>query len=402
MSDSYSQKQKNIPDFVGEKISPLILKQLKNIPLSIKLPSNQIINHKQNHPTINIEKWSAFLDILLGYDLGLAKSFIQSKWNSDDLTQVFKSFIQDNNPSEKNSVFNYAPQKLFARIEHKIKSFNIKSNARKNIKSHYDLNNELFKLFLDDSMTYSSGYFNDPNLNLEDAQYSKIDNLFNQSGLKNNDHILDIGCGWGSLIIRAAKKFNCTGIAVTLSKNQYEFTKSKINQMELNNQIDVVLEDYRNIEGKFDKIFSVEMLEAVGHSGLKDFFQQSNMLLKQNGSLALQVITVPDDRYESYRKNCDFIQKYIFPGGLLLSHKHILDTMNANSGLEEKSYISIGEHYVKTLQLWRQNFQNNFDQINKMGFEENFIRKFLYYFSYCEAAFETKHIDNLQIFIKKK
>ena len=251
-------------------------------------------------------------------------------------------------------------------------------------------------------MTYSSAYFNDSNLNLEDAQYAKIDNLFNKSGLKNNDHILDVGGGWGSLIIRAAKKFNCTGIAVTLSKNQYEFTKSKINQMKLNNQIDVILEDYRNIKGKFDKIFSVEMLEAVGHNGLKDFFQHSNILLKQNGSLALQVITVPDDRYESYRKNCDFIQKYIFPGGLLLSHKHILDTMSTNSDLEEKSYISIGEHYVKTLQLWRQNFQNNFDQINKMGFEENFIRKFLYYFSYCEAAFETKHIDNLQIFIKKK
>tara|TARA_B100000686_G_scaffold310981_1_gene354212 strand:+ start:10401 stop:11597 length:1197 start_codon:yes stop_codon:yes gene_type:complete len=397
-----SQKQKNIPDFLGEKISPLILKQFKKIPLSIKLPSQQIINKKHQQPVINIEKWSAFLDILLGYDLGLAKSFIQSKWNSDDLTPVFKSFIQNNNPNSKKSIFNYAPQKLFARIEHKIKSFNLKSNARKNIQSHYDLNNELFKLFLDASMTYSSAYFNDSNLNLEDAQYAKIDNLFNKSGLKNNDHILDVGGGWGSLIIRAAKKFNCTGIAVTLSKNQYEFTKSKINQMKLNNQIDVILEDYRNIEGKFDKIFSVEMLEAVGHTGLKDFFQHSNILLKQNGSLALQVITVPDDRYESYRKNCDFIQKYIFPGGLLLSHKHILDTMSANSDLEEKSYISIGEHYVKTLQLWRQNFQNNFDQINKMGFEENFIRKFLYYFSYCEAAFETKHIDNLQIFIKKK
>ncbi|MFL2746671.1 MAG: class I SAM-dependent methyltransferase [Dehalococcoidia bacterium] len=397
-----SQKQKNIPDFLGEKISPLILKQFKKIPLSIKLPSKQIINKKHQQPVINIEKWSAFLDILLGYDLGLAKSFIQSKWNSDDLTQVFKSFIQNNNPNNKKSIFNYAPQKLFARIEHKIKSFNLKSNARKNIQSHYDLNNELFKLFLDDSMTYSSAYFNDSNLNLKDAQYAKIDNLFNRSGLKNNDHILDVGGGWGSLIIRAAKKFNCTGIAVTLSKNQYEFTKSKINQMKLNNQIDVILEDYRNIEGKFDKIFSVEMLEAVGHAGLKDFFQHSNILLKQNGSLALQVITVPDDRYESYRKNCDFIQKYIFPGGLLLSHKHILDTMNANSDLEEKSYLSIGEHYVKTLQLWRQNFQNNFDQINKMGFQENFIRKFLYYFSYCEAAFETKHIDNLQIFIQKK
>ena len=397
-----SQQQKNIPDFLGEKISPLILKQFKKIPLSIKLPSKQIINKKHQQPVINIEKWSAFLDILLGYDLGLAKSFIQSKWNSDDLTQVFKSFIQNNNPNNKKSIFNYAPQKLFARIEHKIKSFNLKSNARKNIQSHYDLNNELFKLFLDDSMTYSSAYFNDSNLNLKDAQYAKIDNLFNRSGLKNNDHILDVGGGWGSLIIRAAKKFNCTGIAVTLSKNQYEFTKSKINQMKLNNQIDVILEDYRNIEGKFDKIFSVEMLEAVGHAGLKDFFQHSNILLKQNGSLALQVITVPDDRYESYRKNCDFIQKYIFPGGLLLSHKHILDTMNANSDLEEKSYLSIGEHYVKTLQLWRQNFQNNFDQINKMGFQENFIRKFLYYFSYCEAAFETKHIDNLQIFIQKK
>ncbi|MBK15812.1 MAG: hypothetical protein CL770_03890 [Chloroflexi bacterium] len=400
--NNVSQKQKNIPDFLGEKISPLILKQFKKIPLSIKLPSQQIINKKHQQPVINIEKWSAFLDILLGYDLGLAKSFIQSKWNSDDLTPVFKSFIQNNNPNSKKSIFNYAPQKLFARIEHKIKSFNLKSNARKNIQSHYDLNNELFKLFLDASMTYSSAYFNDSNLNLEDAQYAKIDNLFNKSGLKNNDHILDVGGGWGSLIIRAAKKFNCTGIAVTLSKNQYEFTKSKINQMKLNNQIDVILEDYRNIEGKFDKIFSVEMLEAVGHTGLKDFFQHSNILLKQNGSLALQVITVPDDRYESYRKNCDFIQKYIFPGGLLLSHKHILDTMSANSDLEEKSYISIGEHYVKTLQLWRQNFQNNFDQINKMGFEENFIRKFLYYFSYCEAAFETKHIDNLQIFIKKK
>jgi len=213
---------------------------------------------------------------------------------------------------------------------------------------------------------------------------------------------LDIGCGWGALIIRAAEKFNCTGVAVTLSKNQYEFTKDKINKLNLSNRITVVLEDYRNLNGQFDKIFSVEMLEAVGHSGLKDFFIQSNKLLKNNGILSLQVITVPNERYESYRRNCDFIQKYIFPGGLLLSHKYILETMNKNSSLIEKEYISIGEHYVKTLEHWKENFSNNLDKINTLGFSDKFIRKFIYYFSYCQAAFDAKHIDNLQIFMRKK
>ena len=220
--------------------------------------------------------------------------------------------------------------------------------------------------------------------------------------MKHNDHILDIGCGWGALIIRAAKKFNCTGVAVTLSKNQYEFTKDKINKLNLSDRITVVLEDYRNLNGQFDKIFSVEMLEAVGHSGLKDFFIQSNKLLKNNGILSLQVITVPNERYESYRRNCDFIQKYIFPGGLLLSHKYILETMNKNSNLIEKEYISIGEHYVKTLEHWKENFSNNLDKINNLGFSDKFIRKFIYYFSYCQAAFDAKHIDNLQIFMRKK
>ncbi|MQG19202.1 MAG: class I SAM-dependent methyltransferase [SAR202 cluster bacterium] len=397
-----TKQKQSISEMLGKQLSPLILRQFKKIPLSIKLPSGDIINPKQKQTTINIDKWSTFTDILLGYDLGLAKSFIETKWNCNDLTEVFKAFLISNTSKNKNPVFNYAPEKFFSRIIHKFKSFNIKSNAKKNIRSHYDLNNEFFKLFLDNSMTYSSAYFNDPKLTLENAQYFKIDNLFNKSGLKPGEHILDIGCGWGSLILRAAKKFNCTGIAVTLSKNQYDFTKNKIKELKLTNQVDVVLDDYRNIKGSFDKIFSVEMLEAVGHSGLKDFFKHTNKILKQNGSLGLQVITVPNDRYDEYRKNCDFIQKYIFPGGLLLSHEHILDTMKKNSDLAEKSFISIGEHYVKTLQIWRENFQNNINEIHQIGFPEPFIKKFLYYFSYCEAAFETKHIDNLQIFIQKK
>lgn len=388
-----------ISEIIGKLISPLIIKRLSKMSLNVDLP-NQLTNNKSTN-TININKWSTFTDIALGYDLGLARSYLQSKWDCSDLTQIFKLMI-NNSSNKNNTILNYTPEKFISRIQHKIKSYNFRINAKNNVKDHYDISNELFDLFLDESMTYSSGYFKEPNFNLKQAQHAKLDNLFLKSGLKHNDHILDIGCGWGALIIRAVEKFNCTGVAVTLSKNQYEFTKDKINKLNLSDRITVVLEDYRNLNGQFDKIFSVEMLEAVGHSGLKDFFIQSNKLLKNNGILSLQVITVPNERYESYRRNCDFIQKYIFPGGLLLSHKYILETMNKNSNLIEKEYISIGEHYVKTLEHWKENFSNNLDKINTLGFSDKFIRKFIYYFSYCQAAFDAKHIDNLQIFMRKK
>ena len=254
----------------------------------------------------------------------------------------------------------------FFKIMNNILSFFRKNSIKgssKNIQYHYDLGNDFYKLFLDPSMTYSSAYFKSVEKTLEEAQDQKYEQLCRKLHLKRTDHVLEIGTGWGGFAIYAAKNFDCKVTTVTISQQQFNYVVEKIDQEGLSAKIKVELKDYRHLEGKFDKIVSIEMLEAVGHEFYKSYFSQCHHLLKKEGILALQVIISPDNRYESFRKNIDWIQKYIFPGSLLPSMAIIQKNVNQTGNLNLYHFEDMGMDYVKTLAIWRINFNTNLKQV---------------------------------------
>ncbi len=391
---------KRFSQHIGRVISPLLIGKFRKSGVIVKTPEQEsdLLNDK---PTINVLDWSFFTDVLLGYDLGFAESYLKGKWNSINLTSLFTHLNQKNAGTTSSKIGNIAPLKLWSRLIQSIRSSNSIYWASKNIKDHYDFSNDFFGSFLDSSMTYSSGIFKNNSDNLLDAQSRKLDNILRRSNIKKTDHVLDIGCGWGSLITKAVSEFRCMATGITLSNNQYIYCSKLTEDLGLEKSITVKLIDYRNMEGIFDHIFAVEMLEAVGHKGLQEFFSNCHRLLKPQGTLQLQVIVVPDHRYSTYRKNCDFIQKYVFPGGLLPSKEAIYDAANKH-GLLIKETQAIGNHYVNTLQKWSSNFDSELSNLRNKGFSERNLRRFKYYFNYCEVAFASGHIDNIQISLEKR
>jgi cyclopropane-fatty-acyl-phospholipid synthase len=349
---------------------------------------------------ISVNNWTFFWDLLIGYDLGFAESYLNGKWDCRDLPGLFRHLSKSRSDNLFSRLLNYSPNKFRARISQRIKSSNTLVWASRNVREHYDLSNEFFSLFLDPSMTYSSAVYKSDDQNLEEAQISKLDILLSRGQLKPSDHILDIGCGWGSLALRAAKEYNCKVTGLTLSKNQYSYVRELVDRSQLAGKIKVKLLDYRKLEGVFNHIYAVEMLEAVGHVGIDQFFLKCSKLLADNGSLQIQVITVPDNRYESYRNNCDFIQKHIFPGGMLPSLE-IIEKSAKKNGFELMHSNSLRKHYEQTLRTWRSNLLERWDKNQVSGFGLRDYRKFYYYFSYCEGAFASQHIDNYQLSFKK-
>ncbi|MEE2885015.1 MAG: cyclopropane-fatty-acyl-phospholipid synthase family protein [Chloroflexota bacterium] len=390
---------------IGRALAPVVLKNMSSLGVKVTTPDGNSINGEKGDSFstsgIEVTDWSFFVDLILGYDLGLADAYINRKWNSGNLPGLFKFLASRSHDKRFDKYWNLAPWKIIARVKQSIRSTNSLKWAKKNISAHYDMSNEWFSLFLDSRMNYSCAEFSCVEDNLDQAQDRKLDFLLSNSNIKENDHILDIGCGWGGLIFKAAKDYGCKATGVTLSRNQYEYCSMLVEKLDLSDRVKILLQDYRSLNGKFDHIYAIEMLEAVGHNGLRDFFNKTDELLQDSGTLNLQVITVPDDRYEEYRKNCDFIQKYIFPGGLLPSERSIKYSASTNSDFVIKTNRSIGEFYPKTLINWRNNLFGNLKNAQRIGFSENDIRRFDYYFSYCAGAFEAQHIDNRQIVMSR-
>lgn len=388
---------------LGRLVYKPVIRRLSGFNVDVITPDGKFHNlnkHSSNEVTIQIKDWSFFWDVLLGFDLGFAGSYLGGKWNCDKLTELFNELSSSKATAGVNKFVQWMPSKLIARIVQRVRSSNSLWWAPRNIRKHYDISNHFFANFLDKSMTYSCGVFESTQDTLEDAQERKLAGLLQKRDLKRQDHILDIGCGWGSLITKAAIDYGCKCTGVTLSKNQYEYCDALIKSLNLQNNVEILLCDYRTINGSFDHIFAIEILEAVGHGGIDVFFRKCNELLPTKGTLDIQVINVPDDRYESYRKNCDFIQKYIFPGGLLPSLAVVEQSAHTN-GFSTSAISSIGKHYVPTLEGWKRNLKLNWSKIQQSGFNLKDYRRFDYYFSYCSGAFNTGHIDNHQLsFIK--
>ena len=352
------------------------------------------------HASIRIVNNDFFKKCVLFGDVGFGESYVDGDWETDDITKVIEWMIinVDNHPTLMSDKKKRTPVN-FLKVCNNVFSFFRKNSllgSRKNISAHYDLGNEFYQLFLDPSMTYSSAYFKENCESLEQAQYEKYAQLCQKIHLKPTDHVLEIGSGWGGFAIYAAKHFGCRVTTVTVSQQQYNYALRRIVAERLSDKITIELKDYRNIEGKFDKIVSIEMLEAVGHEYYEAYFSQCHRLLKKDGVLALQMILSPDNRYESFRKNIDWIQKHIFPGSLLPSMSIIQKMINQTGDLNLYHFEDIGAHYAETLVIWRERFNKNSDQTRRLGFDEPFIRKWNYYLSYCEAAFKTRNISVAQ------
>jgi cyclopropane-fatty-acyl-phospholipid synthase len=349
--------------------------------------------------TVNDDEF--YKRVILFGDIGFGEAYVDGLWDTDNITNVIKWVLLniENAPSVSGSNSQTLALNLlkwFNKLSH-FKRANTVEGSRKNISEHYDLNNDFFASFLDPTMTYSAAYFYKDGISLQEAQIAKYDRLCRQLNLKATDHVLEIGSGWGGNAIYMAKTYGCRVTSLTISEEQHKMAVERVEAEGLSDRVSILIKDYRQMEGQFDKIVSVEMLEAVGHNYMEVYFKKVNDLLKKNGILALQVITSPDSRYDSLRKGVDWIQKHIFPGSLLPSVGAINSAVNRTSNLTIVDLKDIGMDYATTLKLWFDAFNANLPKVKSLGFDDRFIRKWNYYLCYCEAAFAMRNINTMQL-----
>jgi cyclopropane-fatty-acyl-phospholipid synthase len=348
---------------------------------------------------INSEEF--YKRIILFGDIGFGEAYVDSLWETDNIANVIKWVLLniENAPNVSGSTTQSLAINLlkwYNKLTH-FKRANTVDGSRKNIAEHYDLNNDFFASFLDPTMTYSSAYFYKDGLSLQEAQLAKYERLCRQLHLKPTDHVLEIGSGWGGNAIYMAKTYGCRVTSLTISEEQHKLANERVAAEGLSDRVSIELRDYRTLEGQYDKIVSVEMLEAVGHQFLDVYFKKCHDLLKKNGLLALQVITSPDSRYDNLRKGVDWIQKHIFPGSLLPSVAAINGAINRTGDMTLVDLKDIGLDYATTLKLWYDQFNANLPTVYSLGFDERFVRKWNYYLCYCEAAFAMRNINTMQM-----
>ena len=339
------------------------------------------------------------LKLLKNGSSGLGESYIKNDFETDDLSSLIELCARNIGVTYK--FYGFFQFFLLKNFLNKNIFTNARERSKKNVSSHYDLGNEFFSVWLDKTFTYSCGIFNSSKETLEKAQINKYNKLIDLIQPKSGDKILEIGCGWGGFAEHLAKNYDIKLDCITISKNQFLFTKTRINNARLNHKVNVKMLDYRDVKKKYDSIISIEMIEAVGEKYLKKYFEIIKENLAPGGRAAIQSIVIKDELYDRYRAKEDFIQKYIFPGGFLPSLK-LLNKSSDQSGLRINSYKLYGHHYSNTLQKWRESFLNSWDTIARQGFDMNFKKTWDFYLSYCEAGFKSKNIDLVQFSLCNK
>ncbi len=337
-----------------------------------------------------------------GGALGIAEAYMLGYWTSDDSVMLMRIILK--NRSILHSLDNGITKLLspINKLIHKSRQNTIKG-SKENIVAHYDLSNDFYKLWLDPTMTYSCAYFSKPNTKLEDASIEKLDRICRKLKLSEDDNVLEIGTGWGSFSIHAAKNYGCKITTTTISDAQYHYAKKRVAEENLDGKINVLNRDYRTLNGEFDKIVSIEMIEAVGYEYISEYFTKVSSLLKPDGLMALQGITYNDHNFDTYKDSVDFIKKYIFPGSCLISISQIIDVVKKKTDLSMIDMEDITRHYVKTLNRWRKNFIEVLPEVKKLGYSQAFINMWEFYFLYCEAGFSERNIGDVQlVFAKSK
>jgi cyclopropane-fatty-acyl-phospholipid synthase len=341
-----------------------------------------------------------YSELAFGGSIGGGEAYMHGYWHCDDLVALVRLLLQ-NRPvldgMEGGAArFTIPLQKLFHWVNR-----NTHEGARRNIAAHYDLGNDFFSLWLDETMMYSSAIFERPEMSLHEAQQARLDRICQKLQLRPDDHVVEIGTGWGGFALHAARNYGCRVTTTTISAEQYELAWQRVVDAGLHDRITLLLEDFRDLEGQYDKLVSIEMIEAIGHDLFAPYFRKCSELLKPDGAMLIQAITIADQQYEEYRKSVDFIQRYIFPGGHLPSAAVMSDTVARYTDMRLLGLEDIGLHYATTLNRWRKNFTAQLDRVRRMGYPDPFIRMWEYYLCYCEGAFLERAISDLQIVFSK-
>lgn len=338
---------------------------------------------------VSIHSWRFLWRMISSWDIGFAEAYIAGEWSSPDLVALLK--LACNNSALVEPLKALRGPRFWLRLRHAM-NCNTRRGSRRNIAAHYDLGNEFYRQWLDPGMTYSAALFSRASQTLEEAQKAKLDRVISLLDLAGGERVLEIGCGWGSLAERLMDRHSCTVTGLTLSAEQLACAQRRLRNRAAAGRCDLRLQDYRDVRGTFDRIVSIEMLEAVGETYWSTYFEKLRDSLRPWGSAVLQVITIDEARFENYRRRPDFIQKYIFPGGMLPT-KHIIEREIAQAGLRLVAHEHFGESYARTLEHWQLRFQKSWPIIEWLGFDERFKRTWEYYFAYCQAGFETGAIS---------
>lgn len=342
-----------------------------------------------------------FSRVVLGGDIGFGESFTDGEWDSGDVVGVVRFFIQNRHRLHDGRLATNIGARLLEAVRHRLQR-NTLLGSRENIRRHYDLSNDFFKLFLDPTMAYSSAVFRRPDDDLEAAQRAKFRGIIRKAKISAADHVLEIGCGWGGFAIEAVQRTGCRVTGITVSREQYDLARERVRTAGLSDRIDIQLTDYRRIAGTYDKIVSIEMLEAVGHEYYGTYFARLETLLKPHGIAVIQTITIPDQQYDRYRRESDWIRKHIFPGGLLPSLTVLTTAMTRHAHLIVDHMENIGDHYAVTLAHWRERFLARSTEAAALGFDAGFQRKWLYYLASCEAGFRERALGDIQLVLTRE
>ncbi|MGY8762210.1 MAG: class I SAM-dependent methyltransferase [Nitrospinaceae bacterium] len=407
-SKNLSFIQKPNKSFTQRLAKAMVLKQFSKLTQGQLLVNengnNYIFGSKNNDfpvsATINVLSNEMYSEIAAKGLNGAAEAFVKGLWSSDDLTRLIRIFVRNREAANQieGGIAKLATGLFY--LQHSLKRNNHKGSLR-NISAHYDLGNDLFETFLDNTKMYSCAIFENENSSLEQASINKIERICKKLELSSNDHVLEIGTGWGGFAIFAAKNFGCKITTTTISQKQYEYTLEKVKALGLQDKISVLKKDYRDLTGKYNKLVSIEMIEAVGHHYYHDFFRKCNQLLIPDGRMLLQSIIITDYLYEEAKQFSDFIKTYIFPGSCIPSISKLCESSAKATDMRLFHLEDITPHYAKTLNHWRSYFMNNVQKIRDLGFSEEFIRLWNFYFCYCEGGFIERQIGAVQMLFTK-
>ena len=392
-------------DQLAKKLLFSLLRGLHRGKLTIIDDSvRRIFGEKSNQfpleATITVHHPRFYSSIVFGGSIGASEAFMTGQWSADDLTAVVRIIILNQQVLEgleKGLAWLTAPLHIFF---HLLRS-NTRKGSRLNITAHYDLGNDFYRLFLDETLTYSCGIFERQDSTLKEASMAKYARICQKLDLSSKDHVVEIGSGWGGFAIYAAQNYGCRITTTTISSAQYDLAKERIHKAGMAHKIELLLEDYRDLRGKYDKLVSIEMIEAVGHKYLDTFFRTCSKLLQQDGMMLLQAITIADQFFDQHKRSVDFIKRYIFPGSCIPSITAISRSLARASDLKLFHLEDITPHYARTLSTWRQRFFANIDKVRGLGYPETFIRMWDYYLCYCEGGFTERYLGDVQMLLTK-
>ena len=403
--DSFSKVRH--PGLINHWAAPILRQQLEKIQFG-EIILKDGVTHRygardqsfEATTTLTIHHPGFYGATTFGGSLGAAESYMAGHWTSDHLVNLIRIMIRNRQVLEGIDggwTHVLAP---FRRLVHTLNR-NSEEGSQRNIAAHYDLGNDFFKLFLDETMMYSCALFEPPTLSLKEASLAKLKRICDRLDLKPQDRVIEIGTGWGGFALYAATHYGCHVTTTTISENQFEWAKKRIHESGLEDRITLLKQDYRKLEGTFDKLVSIEMIEAVGHQYFGTFFDQRSKLLSPDWLMLLQAITINDREYLRARDDVDFIKRYIFPGSCIPAIGPLLDAQTRTSDLQLIQLDDMGRHYANTLRLWRERFLERLDEVRAMGYSEPFIRLWEFYLAYCEGGFEERALGDVHMLFSK-